>query len=115
VDEAGKQTAITIVIILAVIAAVLVPSMTLWRLRTPARRRDEWLGANAQPRMTMVAHGIAALLGVTAALACGMGAIGGYPILWAPAALGGGVLASAIISGTVALRTPAEIEEPDDL
>lgn len=98
----------TIAVFLAVVAAVAAPLLTLRRVRTHDRRRDEWLWANAQPRLTAVTYVVTALLSIGGAVVCGLGAIAGYPFLWAPAALFVGMLASTVISSVVAFRMPRE-------
>lgn len=88
------------------------PLVTLWRLRTRTQRRDEWLGANAQPVITAVAYGLAGLTSAGAVLACTLGAVTGHPFLWAPAALATSVLVTTIISMIAAFRVPPDIEGP---
>lgn len=110
VDETGQQIALAIVVMLSIIVAVALPLLTLWRVRTREQRRGEWLSANAQPRLTAIGHGFIALLSVGGALACALGAIAGYPFLWAPVALSAGVLVSTIVSAVVAYSTPAELD-----
>lgn len=107
-DEAGQQIALTVVALISIAMAIALPLVTIRRLRTRRQRRDEWLGANAQPRLTAVAHGLGALLSVVGALALALGAIAGSPLLWAPVALCASVLVSTIISAVVAFRTPPD-------
>ena len=111
-DEPGQQIALTVVALICIAMAVALPLVTLWRVRTRVQRRDEWLGANAQPRLTALAHGMSALLSVVGALACTLGTIAGYPFLWATVALCASVLVSTIISAVVAFWTPSDPDWP---
>ncbi len=104
-DEPGQQIALTVLALTSLVMAVALPVVTLRRLRSREQRRDEWLGANAQPRLTAVAHGLSALLSIGGVLGCALGAIAGRTFLWALAALCAGILASTIISAVVVLRT----------
>lgn len=104
-----NQITVAIVVAFAILLAIAAPLLTLWRARTRERRRDDWLSANAQPRLTTALFASIALLSVGGALACALGAAAGYPLLWAPAALSMGVLTSTIVSSVVAFRMPKEL------
>lgn len=95
-----------IVVALAVAIAVALPLVTLWRLRTPERRRDEWLGAAAQPRLTRLSFALSFALTAVGGLVSVFIAVDGFPLAWATVALSAGLLASTLISAVVALRTP---------
>ncbi|MFG6446055.1 hypothetical protein ACFXP7_12115 [Microbacterium sp. P06] len=106
----GGQIATTIVVVLAAFLAAALPIVTLWRLRTPDRRRDEWLSANGQPRLTAVNYAIGAVFSLGFGLAGVLGALAGYPILWAAVVAGAGFLTHTIISAVVSFRPPADLE-----
>lgn len=110
-DDPGQQIVWTAVMVAAIAAALALPLLTVRRLRTRGRRRDEQLAANAQPGLTMVSHGLAALLALAAVSACGAAALAGHPFLWAPAWIGGGILVSSIISAAVVFRAPPGPED----
>ncbi|MFK0402625.1 hypothetical protein ACIQTT_09870 [Microbacterium sp. NPDC090225] len=99
-----------IVISLAVAVAVALPIVTLWRLRTPERRRDEWLGANARPRSARWAYALGIILPSIGGLGCTLLTLTGYRLALAPVALFAGLLASAAISATAAFRTPRDLD-----
>ncbi|MFF7290975.1 hypothetical protein ACFY9N_00445 [Microbacterium sp. NPDC008134] len=99
-----------IIITLAVAFALAVPLITLWRLRTPERRRDEWLGANAQPRFTRIAYALGISLTLFSGLTCTLIALAGYRLAWAPVALCVGLMASTAISARAAFRTPRDLD-----
>lgn len=93
--------------ILIVAAGIALPLQTLWRLRTPDRRRDDRLAANAQPRLTVISHVMGALIGLGAVFWCAMGAIAGHPFFCAVVCLGAGIFVATLISAAVVFRTPA--------
>ena len=99
-----------ILIALAVMVAIAVPLITLWRLRTPERRRDEWLGANAQPRITRLFYAVGISFLLIGGLGCTLLALAGYRFAWAPVALFAGLLASTAISATASFRTPRDLD-----
>lgn len=99
-----------IIISLAVVFALALPLVTLWRLRTPGRRRDEWLGANAQPRFARMSFAIGLALTLVGALASALIAMAGYRLAWAIVALSLGLLATTIISAVAAFTAPRDLE-----
>lgn len=98
------------IVILAAVMGVVLPLQSLWRLRSPERRRDEQLAANAQPRLAVLSHVLGALIGLSAAIGCSLAAIAGYSFFWAAVWLGAGIFVSTMISAAVVFRAPAEPE-----
>ena len=107
--EPGQQFAVVIVVMLAIVVAVLAPILTVRRLRTRERRRDEWLSANAEPRLSAAMFVVTGLASILGGSVCALLAIAGYPLLWALTAMFVGLLASTVISGVVAFRTPKDL------
>lgn len=105
-NDPGQQIALVSVAILTGAIGIALPIQTLWRLRAREGRRDEQLAANAQPRLTALSRGFAAILGVGGAVGCALGAAAGFPFLWAPAVFGAGIFVSAVISAVVEFRVP---------
>lgn len=111
VDATSQQTLTTIVFVLSVVAGVALPVLTVRRYRDPQRRRDAWLGANAQPVLTKVAHVMSALsIAVSGAVVALVGSVFNWPLLWAivPVTLGG--LVSIVITVVLTSRMPADLE-----
>jgi hypothetical protein len=109
VDDTGWQGATIIVVALAVVASVSLPLLTLRRLRTPEQRRDAWLSANAQPRLTAALYIIFTVM----ALAMGLGSAvmaTVYPLAWAVVTLSGGLAASVVIQAVASVRAPPDLD-----
>lgn len=95
-----------IVIVLSSVVALIVPLVTLWRLRTPEQRRDEWLSANGQRRISRLFCALGITLTALGGAICVLVALAGYPLAWAAFALFVGLLVSTIISACAAFRVP---------
>lgn len=113
-DAPGLDLTAAVAIVFATLAAVALPLLTLRRLRTPERRRDAWLSANAQPVLTMAAH----IVGIISAVVCGcIGALIGVGLnitsAWALVPLSVGLVASTIITVVLTFRTPTDIDQSD--
>jgi hypothetical protein len=111
VDATSQQTLTAIILILAVVVGVALPVFTIRRYRNPQRRRDAWLGANAQPVLTKIFHVMWALrITIAGAVVVLVGAAFDWPLTWAivPVTIGG--LVSIVITVVMTSRMPADLE-----
>lgn len=109
-NDLGQHIPLVGVVVIAVIIGIALPLQTLRRLRTREQRRDEQLATNAQPWLTRISHGLAALIGLSGMLGSAVGATTGHPFFWAGVVLGAGIVVATIISASVVFRPPPEPE-----
>jgi hypothetical protein len=95
---------------ISVVIAIGLPAVTAWRFRTPQRRRDAWLSANAQPRLTIVGRVAMAFTFVVAGLSLAIAAtVLDSALSWAVVSLCVGGLLSTGVLVVVSTRTPHDL------
>jgi uncharacterized membrane protein len=110
VDDTGWHGATIGVVTLAVVASVALPLLALRRLRNADQRRDVWLSANAQPRLTGALYIFFTIAALAAGLVSALIANHAYPLAWAVVALSAGIVVWVIIYSVASVRTPPDLD-----